>query len=77
MFGEKVIKKISSVQNIDSRDLFNKLTFEGFDEVDYTMIVANISLKLEMYYQGSNIQDRLKNLSIGLIFDSKITDRQI
>ena len=77
MFGEKVIKKISSAQNIDSRDLINKLTFEGYDEVDYTMIVANISLKLEMYYQGSNIQDRLKNLSIGLIFDSKINDRQI
>jgi hypothetical protein len=50
MFGEKVIKKISSAQNIASRDLINKLTFEGYDEVDYTMIVANISLKLEMYY---------------------------
>ncbi len=77
MFGERLISKITSLKDIDSRKYYNKLTFEGFDGVDYTMIVANISLKIERYYQGPNIQDRIKNLSIGLIFDSEITDKQI
>jgi hypothetical protein len=52
------------------------VSYEGYDDVKYAMIIANISLKLEKYnYNGP--EEKFRNFSVGLMLDSEVIDKKI